>query len=473
MKRTGLLFLMFLFFIPGFAHPWKPQHYVIIDTDCGLDDFRAISMLLASTDVRILAITTSDGVLDAESGFRKVQSLLGDLHHDGILVGLNSDPKIKVEDCISAKTMEWGTPVTIDYNLPDAIDVVNFVLHNTQGPITFISLGSLNTVSKCEQKCKDFSLRISNIIWSSNPDFKISNFNFDIDKNSALKVVDGKIPLKLISGGNFRNYNDSLIRFISELHTPCSDKMISSFASRETYFSRALFDESVVIYLHHPEFFQSDTLSNLIRYTLKASQTDEPMQSAYGRILTGETINQNQVFSEFPMDTANYINDIQTVFYSTLAKFGKEEWVDNVLANELHRHVGVYAVIGVKMGVRAKEYFGAGIDEMNIVSYAGLVTPYSCLNDGLQVSTGATLGHGLISIAPDTTKLPQADFTYMNQTIRLTLKKEYQSKIGSEIRELNKIYGLDSNIYWDMVRILAIKYWSTLDRHNIFDIQLR
>lgn len=464
---------MAIFFMPGFAHPWKPQHYVIVDTDCGLDDFRAISMLLASTDVRVLAITTSDGVLDARSGFHKVKSLLSDLHHEGILVGLNSDPKIKVEDCIPAKTMEWGTPVTIDRHLLDAIDVVSFVLQNTQGPITFISLGSLNTVSKCEQKCKDFSLRISNIIWSSIPDYQISNFNYDIDKNSALKVIDSKIPLKLISGGHFKNYNDSLIRFISELNTPCSDKVLNSFASHGTQFSRALFDEAVVLYLHHPTLFQSDTLSNLIRYTLKASQTDDHMQSAYGRILTGETINQNQVFSEFPMDTANYINDVQSVFYSTLLKFGREEWVANVLANELHRHVGVYAVIGVKMGVRAKEYFGAGIDEMKIVSYAGLVTPYSCLNDGLQVSTGATLGHGLISIAPDTTRLPQADFTYMNQTIRLTLKKEYQTKIGSEIRELHKIYGLDSNIYWDLVRVLAIKYWSTLDRQNIFDIQLR
>jgi formylmethanofuran dehydrogenase subunit E len=471
MKKAGLIFLLVLFLMPVFAHPWKPQHYVIVDTDCGLDDFRAICMLLASSDVRVLAITTSDGVLDAESGFYKVKSLLSNLHHEGILVGINSDPKVVAENCVPAKMMEWGTPVTIDHNIPDAVQVVNFVLQNIQGPVTFISLGSLNTVSKCEQKCRDFSARISNIIWSSLPDYKIDNFNYNIDKNSALKVVDGRIPLKLISGGHFNNYNDPLIGFISELNVPCSEGLIRSFTSGDKH-ARGVFDESVVLYLHYPTFFQTDTLPDMIRYTLKTSQTDEDIKNAYGRILTGVTVNQNQVFSEFPMDTSNYINDVQSVFHTTLSKFGKEEWVANVLANELHRHLGVYAVIGVKMGVRAKEYFGAGIDEMKIVSYAGLVTPYSCLNDGLQVSTGATLGHGLISIDADTIRLPQADFTYMNQTVRVTLKKEYQTKIGSEIQQLNKIYGLDSNIYWDLVRILAIKYWSTLDRQNIFDIQL-
>jgi pyrimidine-specific ribonucleoside hydrolase len=131
----------------------------------------------------------------------------------------------------------------------------------------------------------------------------------------------------------------------------------------------------------------------------------------------------------------------------------------------------MYAIIGVKMGIRAREYFGAGVDEMRLVSYAGTNPPYSCMNDGLQISTGATLGHGLIEMADDSLKLPQADFTYMGQTIRLRLKDEYRNRIESSVKEFRLIHGLQSNIYWELVRHQALVYWKNWDRHDIFQIE--
>ena len=67
--------LFFFILIAGFsvnAHPWKPKHYVIIDTDGGFDDYRAVNLLLASPDVRVLAIIASDGVLSAVRGSPKI-----------------------------------------------------------------------------------------------------------------------------------------------------------------------------------------------------------------------------------------------------------------------------------------------------------------------------------------------------------------------------------------------------------------
>ena len=43
--------------------PAKLKHTVIIDTDCGIDDMRAISLLLARPEITIQAILTSDGSL--------------------------------------------------------------------------------------------------------------------------------------------------------------------------------------------------------------------------------------------------------------------------------------------------------------------------------------------------------------------------------------------------------------------------
>jgi pyrimidine-specific ribonucleoside hydrolase len=92
------------------------------------------------------------------------------------------------------------------------------------------------------------------------------------------------------------------------------------------------------------------------------------------------------------------------------------------------------------------------------------------MNDGLQVSTGATPGHGLLTVRNDTVLSASAVFTYLNRRIRLTLKPEIASKISSELKEINFVYGLDSNIYWELVRKNTIKYWKDLDRHEIFNI---
>ena len=66
---------------------------------------------------------------------------------------------------------------------------------------------------------------------------------------------------------------------------------------------------------------------------------------------------------------------------------------------------------------------------------------------------------------------PAAIFTYMNRKIRLTLKPDIAAMISKELSEINFVYGLDSDIYWELVRKNSIKYWLKLDRHDIFIIE--
>ena len=68
--------------IPAFSHPWKPRHYVVIETDAGIDDIKAITLLLASPDVRVTAITVSPGALNVETGYMKIKSLLNSYYHE-------------------------------------------------------------------------------------------------------------------------------------------------------------------------------------------------------------------------------------------------------------------------------------------------------------------------------------------------------------------------------------------------------
>jgi pyrimidine-specific ribonucleoside hydrolase len=368
--------------------------------------------------------------------------------------------------------MAWGDSVSDVSDASEAVDVVNYVLENSGEKITFISLGSLGTARLCAEKCPGFRTRVSRILWSNSPDDRTHSFNFNLDRISASRVLSGNTPVCLISGGSLDHYDTALIDAIGELNTLCAVKVKSSLQTSENPYARAFFDESTAVFLHYPSLFHADTAGTLIQYKLRPSGAGNDIHSAISLILSGETVIQNQVLNRFPLDTSCYFADVQHGMQETLSRFGREEWIAGVMANEMHRHLGVYAVIGVKMGIRAKEYFGAGIDEMSIISYAGSTPPFSCMNDGLQVSTGATLGHGLIKITSDSPILPQADFIYMNRRIRLTLKPEVRSKVDSEIRELSRIYGLDSNIYWELVRKAAIMYWNTLDRQDIFTVQV-
>lgn len=472
MNRIAALFVAVFFYVSLSAHPWKPQNYVIIDTDCGMDDLRAICMLLASPEVRVLAITVSDGVLDAETGCQKVNALLHDLHHEGIPVGVNHDARVKTKPCKPALQTEWGRDEKSANQMPVAHKVIDAILKNTREPVTFICLGGLNTVWSARNNCSDFTKRVKSVLWSSPANYRKEGFNYELDVLSADSVLASGLKTYAIYSGCLERYDNDLIQSISHINNLHAQKISGSLKNQISPYSTAFSDEVIPVFLHCPELFVRDTAEKRMAYVLQDSLPSFQVMEMLNTILIGETENHNQVLNDFPMDTSFYLSDIRPIVEATLMKYGHDEWTAGVMANEMHRHLGIYAIIGVKMGIRAREYFGAGVDEMSVVSHAGMIPPFSCMNDGLQISTGATLGHGLIRISSDTLKLPVADFTYLNRKIRISLKSEIRNKVEAEVKELSRIHGLNSDIYWDLVRHKAIRYWATFNRHEIFTIEV-
>lgn len=161
--------------------------------------------------------------------------------------------------------------------------------------------------------------------------------------------------------------------------------------------------------------------------------------------------------------------DVAAIGPSTIERFGTPEWEKAVLTNSVHGHLGIYSLIGVKMGLFAMDYFKADAHALRIRTFAGAVPPLSCLNDGLQISTGATLGRGLITVDTETRRLPQAEFTCGGKTILVRLKEEFAHKIEQDIQKARESFG-DSPAYWEEIRRTALRYWSTWDRHEIFEI---
>lgn len=162
--------------------------------------------------------------------------------------------------------------------------------------------------------------------------------------------------------------------------------------------------------------------------------------------------------------------DILSIRRDTVERFGEQEWDKSVLTNLVHGHLGIYSIIGVKMGLWAMELLEApGHPSVSIISFAGNVPPVSCMNDGLQVSTGSTLGRGLIEVSSDTPVRPEAQFTYAGNTVRLSLKPEFSKQIEADIKLARERFG-QAPEYWQSVRETALRYWSTWDRHQIFTL---
>jgi len=443
MKRVFITSLLLITLISLSAHPWKPRYYVIIDTDGGIDDQKAICMLLASPDVRILAITVSDGFHKAPEAFSIVRSMLDDLWHEGLPMASGTEAISLIEECLKGET----------------------------SPVSFIALGSLKTAAEAVESAPSFTTKVKQIIWSNEGLPGVEGFNFKSAPDAAKKVLEGPLPVSVTGAGGKAFYNNAFLEDIGEIKTPYTravSGLIKAMASHSFVFNA--YDEMAAIFLHYPSLFTTSVAENKNRFYAPADI--DALRHATVTILKGETVKRMQVIKAMPADTSFYMTDLQRNVTEIRNKYGEDEWTSGVIANELHRHLGVFAIIGVKMGIRAREYFCTGVDEMSVTSHAGSIPPLSCMNDGVQVSTGATPGHGLLTVSTEMPSFPAADFTHKGRTIRITLKKELAEKLSSELKEINFVNGLDSDIYWELVRQNSIKYWLQFDRHSIFDIQV-
>ncbi|MFB0544184.1 MAG: FmdE family protein [Asgard group archaeon] len=103
---------------------------------------------------------------------------------------------------------------------------------------------------------------------------------------------------------------------------------------------------------------------------------------------------------------------------------------------DFHGHVGPFIVTGLKMGLLALEKLNAEkYSGMKVIVETGTTPPMSCIVDGIQMSTGCTLGKGNIEVIPN--NKPTVTFTKKsdNQQIKITLKDKWLQEISNVSKE--------------------------------------
>jgi pyrimidine-specific ribonucleoside hydrolase len=170
----------------------------------------------------------------------------------------------------------------------------------------------------------------------------------------------------------------------------------------------------------------------------------------------------------FPSDPKLLQSDVGKIARKVIERHGLEEWKAVFLTNELHRHLGIYSILGAKMGIRARELLRASVDELQVESHAGVKPPLSCMNDGLQVATGASLGRGTIRVEARPGR-PGAVFRHDDVILRLALKRAVGARIRADIRHTVSRFGKLTPEYFKQIRRLSLTYWYEMDRTKIFE----
>jgi len=133
-------------------------------------------------------------------------------------------------------------------------------------------------------------------------------------------------------------------------------------------------------------------------------------------------------------------------------QFSIDTTLENIIkkATDFHGHLGPFLVIGVRMGIIGLREFGLkkGTETLHATASLKYSVPFSCVLDGLQVTTGCTFGNQKLTLknSPGITaefQLPNKKkvTVAVNQTTFDKLKKKLSSEktFNHEIQELAQL----------------------------------
>jgi len=463
-----LLIAIILFYSQDiFAHK-RAKYNIVIDTDAGVDDFRAITYFCASKDFNINCISTVDGVLEPQIGAEYISRLLNIYHHEGVPIGTGSN--FDASKQYSKHALFYWEKMFKDIIIqprPLAIDLLDLSIKNEKGRTIIIALGPLSNIAELLEKYPENAMKIETILWYCNFSDKPDGYNFKQNIKAYEYIIKSKIPLKIISGSEL-TYMEDFLLICDEINSVYAKTLFDFFAV-QTKHSSYYWDELSVLYLLYPTIFQEEIISDFCRkITLKEDIVPDILVTS---ILNSDKPDEGVVFNEIPTSGIMLKNDIDNVSKQIVEKHGYTEFKIASLTSEIHSHMGIYSILGAKTGLRIMEYLHAGLDEIELISYAGFLPPISCFNDGLQVGTGSTIGYGTISVDTELPVTPAVLVKYNGREILFSIKQDIINEAEKDVSQLVKAHGLNSEMYWIKLREISIlKYWLNLSRYDILDI---
>jgi pyrimidine-specific ribonucleoside hydrolase len=484
-RSSGVIALalaMFFLFaaVPARAH--TGGRHVIVDTDMAADDARALALLLASPYFQVVAVVTSDGVSPPDLGATNVCRMLRFLKVDGVAVGvgrtLDAPPPPFRTNATGLDWAQLGEPAIPPMGLQPAASLVQLMLRVAPQRVIYLCLGPLTNLAEALDARPELAEQIEVVIWAGTPTNAAQpGWNARRDREAVKKIAAAGLRVEAVHWPDDAAapvFDEALLAELRAVDSPVAKLIVLLHSTgRGGELVRAkhlrLWDDLVALRLGQASLVTAAPINGQPNWEDLTPLNADAVRSALTATLRLLPVRATVVLGEFPTNPERLMSDVREIAPEIIARHGLEEWKAAVLTSELHRHLGTYSIVGAKMGLRAREYFNVALDELHVESHAGLKPPLSCVNDGLQVATGASLGRGTISVLTNTPLVCEAVFTYGDRRLRLRLKPEFAQRIAADMAELVKRHGGTPPAYFEDVRGVSLKHWLNFDRHTMFE----
>lgn len=455
---------------------------VIVDTDMAADDARALALLLASPYFHVMAVVTSDGASPPDDGATNVCRMLGFLKQDGVAVGIGRSlagpaPAFRT----NATGLDWaqlGEPVVPVGGMFSATNLIRFALKSSPDRVIYICLGPLTNLGDALKDTPELAGAISTVLWfGAPPNAAQPGWNAGRDEAAWKQIAAAGLRVEVIRWPDDAAapvVDEALLDELASVDSPSAELIVRLHSSgRGAELVRAkhlrLWDDLVALRFLNPSLGVMSAVAGQPGWWELTGVDPAAVRRAMVATLRMLPPRATVIMADFPTAPQQLLPDVRELAAQIIARHGLEEWKAAVLTSELHRHLGTYSIVGAKMGLRARERFNVALDELHVESRAGLKPPLSCVNDGLQVATGASLGRGTITVVTNGPPACEAVFSYGEIRLRLRLKPEFAKRIAADMAELEKRHGGTTPAYFQDVRGVSLKHWLNFDRSTMFD----
>jgi purine nucleosidase len=192
---------------------------IFIDTDCGMDDIIAISMLLLDTGTFIKGISTVRGLTSPIVGANNLRKILRYLSKNISVAAGSSIPinptrqtnRFPKQDIINSSSLSFLDDLigkTIRPVKTTGFCIEDYIFKSTTGGVDFLCLGPLTNVAKTINRYGDrFLKNINRLIIMGGavfspgnvPPQKKAEYNFFLDPEAANIVLGAEVPKILIA----------------------------------------------------------------------------------------------------------------------------------------------------------------------------------------------------------------------------------------------------------------------------------
>ncbi|MBN2042178.1 MAG: formylmethanofuran dehydrogenase subunit E family protein [Candidatus Aenigmarchaeota archaeon] len=108
--------------------------------------------------------------------------------------------------------------------------------------------------------------------------------------------------------------------------------------------------------------------------------------------------------------------------------------VDIELLKRFHTHIGPFVILGYRIGEYARKEFPEN-SKIRCEIRIRTSPPVSCMIDGIQISTGCTLGRGLIKVIENDGHGVSINFFSSEKSVKIRLREEKTSRILKMLKE--------------------------------------